>query len=177
MHAALPGNWVLLGKVIRPHGLRGLLRIQSYAQSERSFLNAKTVGLKPVSGCLQAYELLSLRPHKNAYLMQLREVESIDQAEALRGAQIWMEPDALIREEGEYFWHELMGLHVYLDSGEYAGAISRIIQTKSHDIYEVTGAGREVFIPAIHQVVKEIDLENQRVIISPIPGLLELNEI
>ncbi|MFO7986057.1 MAG: ribosome maturation factor RimM [Desulfatiglandaceae bacterium] len=177
MQFAVPGNWVLLGKVIRPHGLQGLLRIQSYAQSERSFLDAGAIGLKPVSGGFQKHEMLSLRPHKKGYVMKLSGVTSIDQAEALRGAEIWIDPDSLFREADEYFWYELLGLEVYLDSGEYVGVISRIIQTGSHDIYEATDDDREVFIPATHEVVQKIDLGNKKMTISPIPGLLELNEV
>lgn len=177
MQPVSSGNWVLLGKVMRPHGLGGLLKIQSYARSERSFLDAKTVGLTPVSGGMQTYDILSLTPHKKAYLMKLADVTSIDQAEALRGAEIHVAPDGLIREEGEYFWYELLGLKVFLDSGAYLGHISQIIPTGRHDIYRITEADKEFFIPATLEVVRDIDLEHKRMMVSPIPGLLELNAV
>ncbi|MDZ7698364.1 MAG: ribosome maturation factor RimM [Deltaproteobacteria bacterium] len=169
-------NLVLLGKVVRPHGLEGLLRIQSYAESERSFLNAETIYLKPVSGSPQKAQIRSLRPHKKVYLMAIGGIGSIEAAEALRGAEIWVPEDALIREEGMYFWYELLGLEVYLKSGEWLGNVSQIIETKSHDIYKITAADKEIFVPATHEVVEEIDLDQKTMIISPMEGLLDLNE-
>ncbi len=169
-------NWVLLGKVIRPHGLEGLLRIQSYAESERSFLNAETICLKPVSGFPREAQIRSLRPHKTVYLMALQGIASIEAAEALRGAEIWVPKDTLVREEGAYFWYELLGLEVYLKSGEWLGRISQIIEAGSHDIYKITAGDREFFVPATHEVVEEIDLDKKAMIISPMEGLLDLSE-
>ena len=176
MPSVPPDNLVLLGRVIRPHGLEGLLRIQSYAESDRSFLDAGTILLKPVSGPVQEAEIRSLRPHKKAYLMAVKGITSIEAAEVLRGAEIWVPENALTREKGAYFWYELLGLRVYLTSGERLGSVSQIIETKSHDIYRITGADKEMFVPATHEFIEEIDLNKKRMTIVPMEGLLDLNE-
>ena len=80
-------------------------------------------------------------------------------------------------EEGEYFWGELLDLDVYSDAGEYLGKLSRIIPTGSHDIYLVSKGNKEILIPAVYEVVKEIDLEGCKMIISAMEGLLDLDEI
>lgn len=167
-----------MGKVVRPHGKEGVLRIKSYAQSEASFLDAGKVILRSGSGETRGYTVSSVRPHKNIVLLKLEGLNTLEEAEKYRGAAILIEKDTLLRAgEDEYFWQELMGLQVYLSGGEYVGTIKHILPTGSNDIYVVQEGKREVLIPAIHDVVKEIDLINNRMIISEVEGLLDLNEV
>ena len=166
-----------MGKAIRPHGREGILRISSFASSEDSFLQAGRVFLKSASGKINEYEVISVRPHKNCLLMKLGGVTSRHEAEEFRGAEIHISKEALKREEGEYFWHELVGLKVYLENGRYLGSISQIIPTRSNDIYVVKEGKKEILLPATHQVVKEIDLDNEKMIVAAMEGLFDLNEI
>lgn len=178
MNEVSPEDLLLIGKVVRPHGLAGVLRIKSYARSEESFLNARTIFLKPGSGETRECAVLSVKPHKNIHLMKLKGLRSLEEAEKYRGAEILIRRDSLTREnEEEYFWHELIGLRVYLKKGEYVGTIKHILPTGGNDIYVVHEGEKEFLIPAIHEVVEEIDLANNRMIISEMEGLLDLNEV
>ena len=173
-----PENLLLIGEVIRPHGLEGVLRIWSYAQSEKSFLDLGTIFLKSASGEISEYTVLSINPHKNIFLMKLRGLNSIEEAEKYRGAEILIKRDSLKdKAEDEYFWHELIGLRVHLNTGKYLGIVEHILPTGSNEIYVVREGDKEVLIPAIHDVVEEIDLKNRRIIVSEIEGLLDLNEV
>ena len=178
MSSIPPENLLLMGRVIRPHGLEGLLRIKSYAQSEESFLNAGVVFLQMHSAEPWEYVVTSVRPHKKAYLLKLEGVDSFKEAEALRDAKILIRRQASTRErEDEYFWHELIGLEVYVSGGAYVGKITYILPTGSNDIYVVQEGEKEVLIPAIYDVIQEINLKKKRMIISDVEGLLDLNEV
>ena len=167
-----------MGEVIRPHGLEGLLRIKSYAQTEESFLRAEVVLLQVGSAEPRDYAITSVWPHKNVHLLKLRGVDSLEEAEKLKGAKILIGKDALnSKSRDEYFWHELIGLEVYLSRGEYIGKIKHILPTGSNDIYVVQEGKKEVLIPAIYDVIQEIDLTKNRMIISDVEGLLDLNEV
>ncbi len=168
---------LLVGKVIRPHGLTGLLRVWAYAGREASFPDGETVFLRSVLDVIREYKITSARFHKNIFLMKFEGLRTVKEAEQYRGADILIRKDNLSREEDTYFWHELLGLNAYLDTGEYLGSIFRILPTNGNDIYIAKNGDKEVFIPAIHEVVKEIDLKNGKVIISAMEGLLDLNEI
>ena len=168
---------LLLGKVIRPHGLEGLLKIWSHARSEASFFDAGTIFLKSVSGEIHEYAVTSVKGHKNIFLMKLDGLNSRDEAEGLKGAEIFIRKEALTHEDGEYFWFELLGLKVYLDTGEYIGILSQIISRGTSDIYVTKERSKEIFIPATYEIVKEIDLENAKMVISAMEGLLDLNEV
>jgi 16S rRNA processing protein RimM len=173
-----PEDLLLMGRVVRPHGIEGALRIKSYAQSEESFLSAGTVFLRSSDGETREYTVASARPHKNILLMKLEGLNTLEEAETYRGAAILIKRDSLPPEgEEEYFWHELIGLEVYLSGGEYVGTLKHILPTGSNDIYVVQEGRSEVLIPAIHDVVKEIDLINNRMVISEVEGLLDLNEV
>jgi 16S rRNA processing protein RimM len=104
-------------------------------------------------------------------------VESRDQVEPYHGAEIFIRKAAVSRGEDEYFWHELIGLEVYLETGRCLGTLEEIVSTAANDIYVVREGREEVLIPAIHEVVKTIDLEKGTMIISEVEGLLDLNEV
>lgn len=172
-----PEDLLLLGKILRPHGLGGLLRMGSYAESEDSFLSAGRIFLKDRFGDWRQDEVLSLHPHKGGFLLKLKGVGSAEQAEELRGASVYVEKSVLKRkDEEEFFWEEIIGLEVYLNTGRYIGEVEHILATAGNDIYIVRKGDSEILVPAVHGVVEEIDLPGRRMIISDMEGLLELNE-
>ena len=177
MNQVLPDNLLLLGKVIRPHGLDGLLRIQSYAISEAALLDSERIFLRSASGKICQEKVTAVKPHQNLFLMKLEGISSISQAQKYKGAKIFIEKETLTCDEGEYFFYELIGLEVYLDSGEYVGKIVHIISAGSNDIYVVKEKKKEILIPATYEIVKEVEVDKGRITISAMEGLLNLNEI
>ena len=167
-----------MGKVLRPHGLRGVLRIKSYARSSATFKKGQSIFLRAPGSREEKFTLSSLKPHKNIFLMKLKEIRSIEEAEKLREREILvLEKDLGKKKEGEFYWYELMGMRVYLSSGEYLGNIQHIMETGSNDVYVVKNNDKEILIPAIHDIVKEINVIKKEMIIEPIEGLLDMNEI
>lgn len=172
-----PRKLLVVGRVLGPHGIGGLLRIRPHAAAESSIGDADTLFLKTGSNEKTAYRVISARPHKHGFLLKLKDLDTRAAAERLRNAEICVERDSLKRSPEEYFWDELIGLEVYVDKGRHLGRLSQIIQTGGHDIYMVTGREREIAVPAVSEVVREIDLEKGTMTISPMEGLLDLNEV
>jgi 16S rRNA processing protein RimM len=172
-----PLDLILVGKVIRPHGTGGLVRVASYAGSEDSFIEAGSLLLKKPSGEIRRFRVIDARPHKRVVLMRLEGIDSIPSAENIRGADIYIETKNLSRTNDEVFWFELIGLAVHLDTGEEIGRISGIIPTPAHDIYVVREGSKEYMIPAVHEVVEKIDIQAGRIVVKPPEGLFEVNEI
>ena len=177
MSKVCPEALLLIGKVIGPHGVRGLLKIESYARSEDSLLTAGRIYLRQSPEKISEHEIVSAVLHKGASLIRLEGLDSREQAELYRGAEILIRKAAASRDDDEYFWHELIGLRVYLETGRYLGTVKDILPTAANDIYVVREGREEFLIPAIHEVVKTIDLESGKMIISEVEGLLELNEV
>ena len=169
---------LLVGKVIKPHGFKGLIRAWSYARAMGSFLHSETVFFR--QGHQEPVELsvLEVKPHKSVFLLRIEGINTFDEADRYRGYDILVDKDNLTRSsDDEYFWFEIIDLEVYLDTGEYLGIIKEIIPTGSNDVYVVKQNDSEFLIPAIHEVVKKIDLDKGEMIISVMDGLLDLNEV
>jgi len=172
-----PEALLLIGRVIGPHGVKGLLKIESYARSEDTLLTAGRIFLRESSGGISEYKILSAVPHKGGALIQLEGLHSRDQVKPYCGAEILIPKTAASRNKDEYFWYELIDLRVYLETGRYLGTVKDILATAANDIYVVREGREEFLIPAIHDVVKTIDLENGKMIIAEVGGLLDLNEV
>ena len=177
MSKVFPEALLLIGRVIGPHGVRGLLKIESYARSEDTLLTAGRIYLRQSPGEISEYEIISAVPHRGVSLIRLEGLSSREQAEPYCGAEILIRKEAVSCDEDEYFWHELIGLRVYLETGRYLGTLKEILPTAGNDIYVVREGKEEFLIPAIRDVVKTIDLENGKMIISEVEGLLDLNEV
>ena len=178
MDPATSDNFLVIGKVIKAHGLKGLLKVHSYAQSEETFQDSPTVFLSKADWeNAREFTVISVAAYKNGVLMALEGVNSIEIAESLKGAEICIEKGSMVRADDEYFWHELIGLKVFLDTGDYLGDVSGIISEKGNDIYVVKNGDREWPIPATHEVVRDISLESGTMTICPLEGMLDLNEV
>ena len=169
---------LLVGKVIKPHGFKGLIRVWSYAHTIDSFLHSGTVFFKQDDQEPVEYKVLDVRPHKNIFLMRVKGIDTFEEADSYKGADILVDKDLLTgNSDDEHYWFELIDLRVYLDTGKYLGIIKEIIPTGSNDVYVVKQNDSEFLIPATHEVVKKIDLDKGEMIISAIDGLLDLNEV
>jgi 16S rRNA processing protein RimM len=156
--------------VLRPHGVRGELRVAPF--------DPEAPNLQP--GCTvwageQRYTVRASRPAgAGAWLLALQGVRTRDEAEALRGALLEV-PDAELRRSSEdaYFVFELVGLRVVTDEGTTIGVIEDVLATGANDVYVVRSGDAEVLVPAIADVVRAIDLEAGEVRITPLPGLFD----
>jgi len=109
---------ILIGHVIRPHGIAGLLRIVSYAQSRETFFRAGSVFLDRGPNEFEARKVIDIKPHGSSCLLRVSDVNSIEQAEIFKAAKIYIRKDSLIKkDEDEFFYYELLGLDVYLLTG------------------------------------------------------------
>ena len=79
-------------------------------------------------------------------------------------------------DSNEYYWHQLKGSVVMTETGQELGTVTKLFNTTAHDIMVVTGAGHEFMIPLQGDIIREIDAQGGKIIISPPPGLLEINE-
>lgn len=117
--------------------------------------------------------IVGARPGKGAWLLRLSGVSSLEAADALRGLLLEVPDAAVEREDADsFFVHELVGLSVVTDAGEDLGKLVEVLTTGSADVYVARGPKGDVLFPAIGDVVREIDLAAGRMVITPMPGML-----
>jgi 16S rRNA processing protein RimM len=109
---------------------------------------------------------------KGAVLIKLRDVSTRTDAEKLRGQTLYVPDDeAVVLDEGTYFWHQIIGLDVRTIDGEALGRIVEILPTGSNDVYVVRSGAGELLIPAIKDVVRNVDLDQRVMTVELIDGL------
>jgi 16S rRNA processing protein RimM len=161
-----------VGRVLRPHGLKGELRVMVFNPAAPNLQAGRLVYLAG-----QRRRVVRARHDRDAWILQLTGLDSRDDVETLRRHLVEVKDADLRRDDDDsYFVHELVGLRVVTDSGRELGRISEVIFTGANDVYVVKGAGREYLVPAIAQVVQRIDLPVSVMTITPMPGLLDESE-
>ena len=114
-----------------------------------------------------------IRGHSSRLIIKLEGCDSIESAEKLRGWTLFIRREAFVPlPEGEYYWFEIEGLHVYDEDGKYYGRIVEIMETGSNDVYVVQDGKTEILLPMIESVVKTIDVKEQKLIFHVVEGLL-----
>jgi len=98
---------------------------------------------------------------------------SVEAAEALRGASLWMAKEALPKlEGGAYYVADLLGMRVENAAGEPLGEVAEVIETGAADVYVVRGEGGELLLPATREVVRRVDLAERLIVVTPLPGMV-----
>jgi len=157
--------------VLRPHGIRGELRVEILTDYPERIALHRVLYLGPES---RPYPVEGVRFHRGAALIKLAGCDDRTAAEALRGQWVQVPIEAAVPlEEGEYYHFQVVGVEVITAEGESLGRIVEVIDTGANDVYVVHGPRGEVLIPAIEDVVRELDLEARRMIVEILPGLLE----
>lgn len=163
-----------LGRVSGVHGLRGLLKVRADAATATTD-PAVIAALGEVEIGGRRHRVLDAVRRKGQILLSLEGIHTRDQAEALVGQEVQGEVDRFPPlPEGEYYWFQVLGLPVLnAADGAPLGHLQEIIPTPGHDVYVVRRGEGELLLPAVEEVVTEINLEEGWIKVAPPPGLLE----
>ncbi|MGE4298138.1 MAG: ribosome maturation factor RimM [Desulfovibrionaceae bacterium] len=170
-------DYIAIGKVAKPHGLKGEVCVDYHADSPL-FLEAGSAvflarpGARPSPASVRA-----VRMHKGRPLVTFAHVADRTGAETLRGLVVYVTPQDIPEPDpDEIFLYQLIGCQVFLEHGEAVGVIRDILTpTVEQEIWIIDAPdGAEILFPAAEETVREADLDARRIIIDPPPGLLEL---
>lgn len=167
-------GFLVIGRLIRPHGIRGEMRAAVYTQLPERFTWMEQIYLAREANDPQPtrHELRSVRFHQGNALIRLDGYETRDDLEVLRG--MWLlvpDSEAIPLEEGEVFHHDLEGLSVVTDQGEALGTLVEILETGANEVFVIRGQGGEILLPNIEEVVLKVDLDAGTMLVHLMPGL------
>ena len=163
-----PQQEVPVGRVSRPRGVAGEVQVEVMSDFPGRFASGEVIFVAGVARRIQR----SYRPKPHLVVLKLEGIDSIDAAALLRGTTLTVPLEAVPPlPEGRYYHFQLMGMEVYTSQGELLGCITDIFPTGSNDVYAVTLDGRQVLIPAIDDVVQEVDVEASRMTVDLPEGL------
>lgn len=152
-----------MGRIAAPFGVRGWVKVQLFAAEGIELLEQASWHLKPPGKKDAEFgevKVIEAAQHGKVLIAQLEGIKDRDAAEAAVGTQIAMPRGALpAREEGEYFWSELIGLKVANRANESLGEVSGLLETGAHDVLVVKDGDTERLLPMVGAVIDRIDLD------------------
>jgi len=163
-------EYLTVGRVVRPHGVRGALLVEPASDRIRSLAAGMEVFLSNVA---DPFTVMDLHLHKQRYLIKLEGCMDREGAEELRGAELLVAVhDLPPLEDGVYYYWQILEARVRTVDGELLGTVTEIIETGANDVYVVkNAAGKELLLPVISEVIKGVDLEEGVITVDLIPGL------
>lgn len=166
-------EYIRIGKILNTQGNRGALRILPLTDYPERFQKKGRV-LVSVNGSRREFQIEEAYPHKKFFIVKFKEVEDMNAAEKLKGGLLEVTRGELVSlPKDSYYIFDIIGLKVDAPGGERLGEITDVIQTGANDVYVVETGGKPILIPALKQVVKEIDLAGGRMVVELPEGLVE----
>lgn len=165
-------EYLELGQIVNTKGLKGEIKLNSFAEDNNVFEKLSTVYLKQ-KNTMKECKIEKAYCHKNQVIIKFENCNSIDEAELLRNAYLLVKRKDLGElPEGVYYIADLIGLDVYTDEDMLLGKVDDIYSTGSNDIYVVKDElGKQKLLPGIKEVIKNIDIDEGKIIVHLIKGL------
>jgi 16S rRNA processing protein RimM len=169
-------EWFNVGKIVNTHGIRGEVRVLSRTDfpEERFAVGTKLGLFKPDAKKPLMVTIASHRQHKNFELVTFEGYPNINDVVEFKDSYLRIaEHDLTDLEDHAFYHHEILGCKVYAEDGREIGTVTDILETGANDVWEVTPtAGKKHYIPYIEEVVKEVDVEEKKITIEVMEGLL-----
>lgn len=166
---------VPVARIVRTHGVRGALKVHPYGETLAEATAGLTCYAEPPPSCNRLTLTLSrIRTQGRHLVIEFHEISTMEAAQTVIGSELLLPEDMLPPpSEGEYYHYQLLGLRVVTVQREELGSLKNIIETGAHDIYVVEREGREFLLPAVEEVIVEVDLAKGVIVVDPPPGLLD----
>ena len=160
------------GKIVGTHGIKGAVRFQPWSDNTNLLAEIKTVFLADKT----PLELVSVKPHGNIAILEIKNVNSIEEAEKLRNKVLLVKRSDVNIPDGRYFIEEIVGSKVFRDkTDQLLGILSDVSKTGANDVWHIENNGKEYLIPAIDSVIVSVDIENEKIVIDPMEGIFDEN--
>jgi 16S rRNA processing protein RimM len=159
---------VVIGKVLKPFGVKGELKVQLYTVTLEPFQRSDMLVVGEYRFTTQG-----IRTHKGAVLLSLEGVATPERARELVGCLVKTEERNLPPTgEDEYYWHELIGLSAFAVDGRTLGKITGLIETGANDVLQIEGEYGEILLPFIDHVIVEVKPDEGTILVDPLDGLV-----
>lgn len=165
------------GQIVSTHGVKGEVRFNPWCDSPDFMKRFKTLYFDAQGE--KAVKVTSCRPHGNIVILKLEGIDTVEQAQKLRNKTLYMNRKDARLSKGDWFIQDLIGCTVFdTDNNNIIyGELTDVAQTGANDIWYIEKNGKEYIIPAIKDVVINVDVENSAVYIRPLRGIFDEAEV
>ncbi|MDX8046915.1 ribosome maturation factor RimM [Gracilibacillus sp. S3-1-1] len=168
-------DYLKVGKIVNTHGIKGEIKVVRITDFEERFEVGATLWIKEKHKPeLKQVTIDGHRVHKNFDLLHLEGYDNINDVEHFKESFLVVKiEDTVDLDDNEFYYHEIIGCQVETMEGELIGKVTEILSPGANDVWVVKQKGKEILIPYIEDVVKVVDMEEQRIKIEPMEGLLD----
>lgn len=162
-----------IGQIVNHFGIKGMVKVNPFTDDISQFEEMKTI-LVDKKGNLQEMQIEEVKYSKKQVLLKLKGIETVEEAEKYRNCYLKL-PREKARKlpKNTYFIADLIGLEVYTEEGNLLGKVDDIYNTGASDIYVIKDElGRQILLPAIKEVIKQVDLEQEKIVVHLLDGLV-----
>ena len=162
-----------IGQIVNTFGIKGIVKVNPFTDDISQFEKLKSI-LVDKKGKLFEMQIEEVKYSKNQILLKLKGIDTIEEAEKYRNCYLKLPREKAKKlPKDTYFIADLIGLKVYTDEGNLLGTLEDIYNSGASDIYVVKDElGKQILLPAIKDVIKQIDLEQEKIIVHLIKGLV-----
>ncbi|MCO7127959.1 ribosome maturation factor RimM [Sporolactobacillus shoreicorticis] len=169
-------QWFYVGKIVNTQGIKGEVRVVSITDfpEERYAVGATLYVQDPKTDTYEPLKVKSYRRHKQFDCLTFENYHSINDIEKYKGRSLFVSKEQLSNlEQGTFYYHEIIGSQVITDTGRHLGEVKEILSPGANDVWVVDTGVKNVLIPYIADVVKDVDVAQKKVTVHLIPGLVD----
>lgn len=162
-----------IGQIVNTFGIKGFVKVNPFVDDILRFDDLEKVYIRRNKE-IKELQVEEVKYHKNMVLVKFKGIDKVEDAELLRNFYLEVDRENAIElEEGEYFIADLLGMNVLTEENEELGKLEDIFNAGSSDIYVVkTAEGKQILLPAISEVIKEINIKENKIIVHLLEGLI-----
>ena len=166
-------EYLEIGQIVNTNGLKGLLKVKPLTDDIRRFEELETVYIQKGSNLIE-FKIQEVKYNKNMVLLKLEGINDINEAEKYKNFYIKINrKDAVELEQNSYFIVDIINCEVYTDENEFLGKVVDVFPTGSNDVYTIKNSeGKEILLPAISEVIKNVDIPNKKIVVHLMEGLI-----
>ena len=166
-------KYLEIGQIVNTFGIKGMVKVKPFTDDIKRFDRLKKVYIEKQK-VKEEYEIEEVKYHKEMVLIKFKGIKNPEEANLLRNCYLLVNrEDEEPLEEGRYYIVDMLGLEVYTDEEKLLGNLEDIFNTGSNDVYVVRDElGKQILLPATKEVIKKVNIENRRMVVHLIPGLI-----
>ena len=162
-----------IGQIVNTNGLKGVLKIKPFTDDIKEFEDFESIYVQRKNELIE-FKIEEVRYVKNMVLLKLQGIDDINEAEKYRNLYIKVNRNVMPKlPEDSYYIVDFLECEVYTEEGELLGKVDDVFNTGSNDVYVVKDElGKQILLPAIGEVIKNVDISNKKIIVKLMKGLV-----
>ena len=165
---------IAIGRISKPIGTRGELKVSPLTHDNRRFMNLSTVWLGHDAADVELKKILKVRIDGKQVVLNFHGIGTVEEADKLKDLYLFVPKEEVVKlQYGSYFVDDVIGCEVVTEEQVHVGVVKDLLSLPSNDVWVVQKDAKEILIPAVKAIIRKVDIENKRITIHALDGLFD----